>query len=132
MAHMKVKQLLEILMGCDMESEVSVKLNQPSVGPTAKTGVSSLYQGFDWDNGNVIIKTDDFVVTDEFLTKSQKYSRSYEKLLYFYAMENDYKFNGISLMGSVSTPKGTTTRVLKEYMKRDVEEYLVGNINGKE
>lgn len=37
------------------DDEVAIELGSPSVGPHASVGVETVYAGFDWDNGKLLI-----------------------------------------------------------------------------
>jgi hypothetical protein len=121
---MNKKELLQAVQHMRDDDEIVIVLKQPSVGGTANVKVQSVSDGFDWDNGKILIHTETPVVTQQHLDRIQEYCRAYEKLLYLYAMENDLSFNGIPLQGSKSCPKGSTARVFKEYMKKHVNKYL--------
>jgi hypothetical protein len=125
--NMKKRDLLQLIAHMSDEDEVVVTLKQSGVGGTPCTPVSTVGDGFDWDNGKILLTTETPVVTQEHLDRIQKYCRAYEKLLYLYAMENNLSFMGQPLMGSKMCPKGGAARAFKEYMKRDAEGYL-GNV----
>jgi hypothetical protein len=122
---MKVTDLMAVLQRMrDPEADVVVTLKQSNVGGTSCSSVTTASGGIDWDNGKVLLGTENPVVTQEHLDRIQNYSRAYEKLLYFYALENNLEFMGKPLMGSAMCPKGSSVRTFKEYMKRDVSKYL--------
>lgn len=54
---MKVKELIEQLMRCNLEDEVVIKANYTftTAGPIASTEIKGASSGFDWDKGKVII-----------------------------------------------------------------------------
>lgn len=124
---MKVHEFIDELNKCPADNHIVISLKQPSVGWRACTNVTTIERnGIDWDNGKTTLSTEKPVVTCENLERLQKYARAYEKLLYLYAMENNLEFMGKPLMGSKMCTKGGAVRQFKEYMKRDVEEYLNG------
>lgn len=56
---MKVKELKAILSHLKDDDELVVSvLNQGKIGPSASVKVTNICSGFDWDNGTVIIYTE--------------------------------------------------------------------------
>ena len=122
---MKVSELIEFLQNSPADNRVVIDLTQPSVGGKACVDINGVNRnGIDWDNGKTTLIAEKPVVTEEHLERIQKYARAYEKLLYLYAMENNLSFRGMPLAGSQMCPKGGAARTFKEYMKRDVDDYL--------
>ena len=59
---MKVKDLYTLLkfyvdenMDC-LEFPVLISLSEPSIGSRIMVGISNVYQGFDWENGKMILE----------------------------------------------------------------------------
>jgi hypothetical protein len=124
---MLVSELIEFLKHCPPDNRVVVDLKQPSVGPRASVDIKMVERnGIDWDNGKTTFITEQPVVTQEHLTRIQKYARRYEKILYLYAMENGLPFMGKPLMGSNMVTKGSFAREVKRMAKEDSQDYLDG------
>lgn len=123
---MKKSELFKALSHIWNDGEIVVVLKQGGVGGTPCTTITTISQGFDWDNGKILLGTEKPVVTVEHLERLQKYSRLFEKLLYLYAVENGNEFMGKPLMGHKMSVKGSAARAFKRMMKENVEEYLKG------
>lgn len=54
---MTAQQLSIMLSGLE-DNEVVIKLNVPSVGPSAYVNITGIEIGFDWDSGKVFLTTD--------------------------------------------------------------------------
>ena len=51
---MKVKELIR-LIEIDEECEVCVRVNEDALGPMPTVAIESVFLGFDWDKGKVIL-----------------------------------------------------------------------------
>lgn len=121
---MNNKALQELLKFLPDDDEIVIVLNQPGIGGTPCAGVVSVSHGFDWDNHKILLRTDKKVITEEHLERIQKFSRAYEKLLYFYAIENKKEFMGKPLSESAKARKGVAVKMFNEYMKKHVDGFL--------
>ena len=66
------KQLNEYLgtgLFHDETDEISIRLDQPSIGRIALSGVESVFDGFDWEAGHVIITPSEPLVSWKYLEK---------------------------------------------------------------
>lgn len=69
---MKIMKLIELKEKIDRlynsghsDDIVVVTLNQPSVGTRAFTNISAIYSGFDWEQGQIRIETEDKILSKE-------------------------------------------------------------------
>lgn len=111
----------------DDDAEVRILLAQPSVGSRASAVVQSAYQGFDWDNGRILLDCTPAVASLPHLAAVQRKAKRYDHLLYLWANEKSvvWPISGKPLSGA-PFPKGSTAREMARFMKEDVTAYLGG------
>lgn len=47
------------------KDDVVITLSNPSVGPRASTGISSIFPGFDWEQGQIRVEPDEALITKD-------------------------------------------------------------------
>lgn len=91
---MKVSELRQILSGRPSDDhhaddEVVVLLASPSIGPHACMPIRSAGYGFDWDNGKLLLWTDQPLVVKS--DKQRLYDRTYDMLFMLSGETRHYK-----------------------------------------
>lgn len=67
---MKNSELIESLSQLDKDAEVEIRIIGNSIGPSATSQIKSVFSGFDWDDGKILVNTKKTLIEyDEYMLK---------------------------------------------------------------
>jgi len=106
---MKAKELLAYLkslesVGDDLEDDVRVlvKRSSPSIGPRHSVGVKTVSSGFDWENGKLLITTDEPVYAGlGDLKAAAEFARKVREAMYWKANMDDTRQKNANALQSI-------------------------------